>query len=262
MNIICVDDEFLALQSIKKTLESFDIVNRVDGFLNPYEAIKFAKDNKIDVAFVDIQMPGINGVELAKLLKLEDENIKIVFITGNDEYALDAYKLDAIGYVLKPYSKDDVMKELLKANRIGKSIVSNRVQIKTFGNFDIFIDGKLVIFNWAKTKEFLAVLVDRRGSYVSTGEMLGFLFEDQNITESIKSYLRTIKSNLKMILATYGVDDIVVFSKNGCAIQCEKVDCDYYRYLDGDYNTIKSFRGEYMSNYSWAEDTLATLLRD
>ena len=110
MNIILVDDEQYALNSLQKNIKELDIDAKVDVFDRSIYALEFAKKNKVDVAFLDISMPEMNGVELAKELKKTNTKINIIFCTGYSEYMPQAIDLHASGYLLKPASKDDMKK--------------------------------------------------------------------------------------------------------------------------------------------------------
>ena len=118
MKVIYVDDEIALLNNFKMTIDGLNLVEELSLFRKSEEALKWAQDNTVDVAFLDIHMPGINGIELAKRLKDIDINIRIVFVTAYEQYALEAFGVDAIGYLLKPYFKEDVVKELEKASYI------------------------------------------------------------------------------------------------------------------------------------------------
>ncbi|MGN0140660.1 MAG: LytR/AlgR family response regulator transcription factor [Roseburia sp.] len=118
MKVIYVDDEIASLDNFRMTVNGLSMVEELNLFQKSEEALKWVEGHSVDVAFLDIQMPGINGIELAKGLKAIDRNIRIVFVTAYEQYALEAFRVDAIGYLLKPYFGEDVEKELEKASYI------------------------------------------------------------------------------------------------------------------------------------------------
>ena len=134
-----------------------------------------------------------------------------------------------------------------------------RVEIHTFGNFDVFIDGKLALFTKSKAKELLAYLVDRKGASVSSAEIGAVLWEDPASAELTKDRVQHVKKDLRDILSRYGVEDILLSGWNAFAIDKAKVSCDYYNFLKGDAGAVQSYLGEYMSNYSWSEKTAGAL---
>ena len=126
-----------------------------------------AKSNSIDVAFLDIQTGGMSGLELALELKRLQPGVHIIFVTGFSQYAVDAFAMHASGYLLKPATEEAVLRELTFLYQEREA--SARVRVKTFGGFDVYVDGEPLRFGRAKSKELFAYLVDRRGSSVTTG---------------------------------------------------------------------------------------------
>ena len=114
MNIIAVDDESLVLEDIKDICEGFDFVTSINTFSNPADALEYTVLNTVDVAFLDIEMPVMSGIELAKRFNRIRPDIKIIFVTGFKEYAYDAFGVNAIGYILKPFSDDMILEQLNK----------------------------------------------------------------------------------------------------------------------------------------------------
>ena len=131
------------------------------------------------------------------------------------------------------------------------------VQIRTFGFFDVFKDGEAIPFAHAKSKELLALLVDRQGGFVSCAEAASFLWEDESTDSLTLSRCRKVAMRLKETLEQYGIGDIVENRNGKRRIIPEKVSCDLFDYLNGG----SGFSGYYMSNYSWAEPTLAQLIQ-
>ena len=177
--------------------------------------------------------------------------IHIIFVTGYSQYAVEAFSIHATGYLLKPVTEEAVNREFTFLYQERQS--KRRIEIKTFGGFEIYVDGKLVRFGRAKSKELLAYLVDRRGLSVTTGEAYAALFEDAQDTLSGKSYFRTILHEMINSLKKADADEILLKGHNSYAIIPEKFDCDYYRFLQGDPVAVNAFQNDYMLSYSWAE---------
>ena len=102
MNIIAVDDESLAQGYMLKILKEAAPGSRFKGFEDPVAALDYLRENPVDIAFLDIEMYGLNGIELAKRFKEAAPSVKIIFSTGFPDYALDAFSVHASGYLLKP----------------------------------------------------------------------------------------------------------------------------------------------------------------
>lgn len=251
MNFLVVDDEPLQLREIASVLRRLRPEAEIFPYTWPDEALESAKAHPMDVAFLDIQMGGMTGLELAVRLKKVKPDIHIIFVTGYADYAVDAFAMHATGYLLKPVTEEAVSRELTFVYNSRPS--EKRIQVKTFGGFDVYADGQPVRFRRAKAKELLAYLVDRRGSSVTTGEAYAALFEDAADTPSGKSYFRTILHELIAALKKAQAEEILVKGHNSFAVDPETFDCDYYRFLQGDPAAVNAFQNDYMQSYSWAE---------
>lgn len=256
MKVLAVDDEYGALKLLVKAIKTAEPDAQVTSFQYPEEAIVYARRNEIEVAFVDITMPEISGLEFAEMLKEINPEINIIFVTGYSDYTLDAINMRASGYVLKPVTASVISKELENLRYPVEKFEPCRIVFRTFGNFDLFIDGKVVTFSRKPAKELLAYLVDRKGATVSRKEIAAVLFEDRSYSRNTQSYITQIIKSLHATLKELDADDILIKEHNSYAIDTTKVDCDAYQYLAGREEAIKSFYGEYMAQYSWAEYTI------
>lgn len=112
LKCVIVEDEFPAREELKYFLSNHEGIELEKEFDNPIDALKFIQNNHIDVIFLDINMPELDGMNLGKILVKLDPNLKIVFITAYREYAAEAFELKAFDYILKPYSEKRI-KEIL-----------------------------------------------------------------------------------------------------------------------------------------------------
>ena len=136
-----------------------------------------------------------------------------------------------------------------------------RVYIRTFGYFDVFVDGNPIAFRNEKSKELFALLVDRRGGYVTSAEAIGFLWENEPANAITLARYRKVALRLKNILEEYGIADAVESVDGKRRIVTDKVRCDLYDYLSQKEEYAQLFKGSYLSNYSWGETTLGELMR-
>lgn len=259
MRIIAVDDERLALEALVKAIERAVPDAAVRGFRDSAEAMDFLRENTCDVAFLDIRMRGISGLELARRIKALRGSTNIVFVTGYSEYALDAFRLYASDYLLKPPTPDAVAQALRQLRTPIVPEPKHRVRFQCFGNFEAFADGKALTFRRGKTKELLAYLVDRRGAGVAMGELSAVLWEEGPDTLSRQSNLRNLISDLRRTLCDAGAEEILLKKRNTIAIDSDAVDCDYYDFLRHIPYAVNRYQGEYMAQYSWAELTAAAI---
>ncbi len=247
MKVLVVHDEKLQLmrseESIKNVLEGCEVF----AYTNPLKAFEENKNKQIDIAFLDIEMPGLNGIMLAKKLKIANPKINIIFVTAYDSYAREAMTMHASGYITKPVNETKVKTEL-DALRFPVELKTNKkLKIKCFGNFDIFYKGKPVKFGYSKSKEVFAYLVDREGSAINVNELNAVLWEEDH-----KSYLRNLIADIKKTLKAIDCEDVLITSHNGYSIDTSKVECDAYEYKNNNPDAVRMYRGEYMIQYSWA----------
>ena len=246
MKILLVDDEKLQLtrleESVRSAVPSADIVT----YTNPVLALSENKNTKIDIAFLDIEMPKLNGIQLAKALKGINPKINIVFVTAFDRFALDAMKMHASGFVTKPVNQEKIFEEINGLRYPVELTPTKKLQIKCFGNFEVFHDGQPLKFAYSKSKELFAYLVDREGSAININELNAVLWEEDHT-----SYLRNLISDIQKTLAKIGASDVFIKRHNECYIDTSKVDCDAYEYKNNNPEAIRMYRGEYMYQYSW-----------
>ena len=130
-----------------------------------------------------------------------------------------------------------------------------RVSVRTFGEFDVLLDGRPIIFERARAKELLAFLIDRQGGFVTRANVFSALWENGLYDRSMQKQLDVVIRSLRNTLEHYGIGDIIEIQKGSLRAVPEKLDCDLYRFFDGDANAAESYRGEYMNAYSWASLT-------
>lgn len=254
MKVIYVDDERILLENFRLTVKEISRIASLETFQSGKEAIKHAKEHPVDVAFLDIEMPVMNGIELAKRLKQIDENIRIVFVTAFEQYALQAFGVDAIGYLLKPYEKKDIEKELKKAFYI-RTRPRKQIQIQTMPDLFITVDGRPLRLGHTKQEELLALLIDRGERGITKSDAISCLWEGY----SSDNIYWTTMSRLKSLLEEEGISDIILTKGQTKLINTEIVECDLYQMLAGDNRMVDKFDGYYLKSYSWAKDRCAQL---
>ena len=144
---------------------------------------------------------------------------------------------------------------------ISEVVASAHIHVRTFGYFDVFVDGKPIPFNSEKAKELLALLVDRRGGFVSSSEGISILWEDEPLSEQTRSRYRKVAMRLKAILEAFGIGEILETVGGKRRIVPESLECDLYDFLANGPQAKVLFLGIYLRNYSWGEITLSELLR-
>ena len=254
MRAIAVDDEIYMLETLHEAVSASSDIETATAFSSCSAALAYAAENPIDIAFLDVNMRGIGGLELAeKLLELQPR-CKIVFCTGYEEYAVSAFQLHVSGYLIKPITQEAVQKEIDHIK--GVKATEKLLTIQCFGNFEVFYNGESLPFRRKKTKELLAVLVDRNGAGMTAKQICTMLFPNDTDDTKNAAYLRQLVLDLKTTLKEIHVEDVLKHDTPYYRIDTNLVRCDYLSFLE---TGKPKFHGEYMTQYSWAEATCAML---
>ena len=258
MNVIYVDDERLALECFEYEARTLKEIAQLKLFDNAEDALCFARQNDVDAAFLDIEMPDMSGLLLAKALRDIHPDICIIFVTAYSNYALEAFDVDAIGYILKPYDREAIEHALRKAVRM-TPMQGKRICIQTIPTFMMTVRGKPVHFSSSKSEELLALLVDRAGRPMMPGEMISCLWPERTMDEKTAALLRMTYRRLVLQLRSMGAEDILLTQGKRRSLNTEMIECDLYQILGGDKQAASRYAGEYLREYSWAEMTNAML---
>ena len=261
MRAICVDDEKLITDYVVSLCRDMPPLTEAEGFTRAKDALRWLKENDADLALLDIDMPDMNGLTLAAEIKKLRPDTAIVFLTGYSEYAVNAFELRASGYLLKPVSKEKLAAEVAYALSSKGKAPEAHIAARTFGSFDLFVDGKLAAFRQAKCKELLAYLIDRQGGSVTRAEAFSILWEDRVYDRGMQKQLDVIIRSLRDTLEEYGIGGILEMKKGALRIRPELISCDAWRFFKGDADAVNAYRGEYMSAYAWGEETAGFMSR-
>lgn len=262
MKYIVLDDEPIAADYLADLIKENDKDADIYIEINPLKALDLAKKEVFDVCFIDIQMPGLNGVDFADALKKIHPRTNFIFVTGYDDYMGNAFKLDASDYIMKPASSKQVkhaIENLRYTPEIREKKKKSFIKINCFGNFDVTVNGNPVKFKFEKTRELLAYLVHRRGARCSNNEIMAYLWED----DGHDSYFRMLKKDLLDSLNNLSCGELIYRERGSISLtHMECIDCDYFTYLKDKTLGKKLYHGEYMAQYSWAEEVNSLLEQD
>ncbi len=254
MQVLAIDDEKLALEGLTDVIKKALPDAEVFSYRNALKAIEDIADKHIDIAFLDIEMRDINGLEFADHLKERFPKINVIFTTGYSEYVGEAMDLHASGYIMKPVTLEKMKKEIDDLRYpIQDEVPKDVLRVQTFGNFEIFKNDQVLSFQYNKTKELFAYLVDRCGALTSNGEILGVLWEDDANPEKKASYLQNLRADMISTLTEAGFPDVIVRKRGAVAVAADQIQCDMYEWKNDREHAKVRYAGEYMNQYSWAE---------
>ena len=257
MKILIVDDEKMALEDLKYGVQqALKILHQnnveITATTSWKEALDSASETAFEIAFLDISMPGKNGLDLGRELSEMIQNLNLIYVSAYDEYAVRANKLHISGYLVKPADTDSIVEEL-KHLRYAVEEEQEEIsdfKIRCFGNFEVFFEDKPIHFRRQKTKELFAYLIDKNGAAATADEICHAIFENKENDVSHKNTLRVLAMELKQILTAHGLKDAYTHTRNAYSIRPELLECDYFRYLNGEKDL---YQGKYMEQYEkWA----------
>ena len=255
MNAICVDDEAQVLNHIVSSCQKIKLLEEVKGFTRPQDALDWLAEHPVDLALLDIDMPGMSGLELAHRIRKNYPDISVIFITAFSQYALDAYEVHPSSYLLKPFDQARLNQEVEYALSGRTSQKTAHIVVQTFGHFEILVDGKALAFRRSKSKELLAYLVDKQGSSVTRAEIFAAVWEDRRYDRPMQKQLDALIRSMRDTLREYGIERIFEMKNGTMRVDPTLFTCDAYLFFQGDADTVNAFRGEYMSAYPWASIT-------
>ena len=260
MKTIVVDDEVVAIQVLLMEAENIPELEIKATFQNGTEALKYVAGHEVELAILDIHMADMDGILLGRELRKLCPDILLIYITGYEKYAMNAIRLHAAAYLTKPYSEEELEYAVETARLLSKRR-KKRIYVRTFGYFDVFVDGKPIMFKSAKAKELLALLIDRRGGIVTTDQMISVLWEDRPNDESTQNLCSKLVKQLQKELKDAGAQDMLVVCRGSRRVDPDSFECDIYEMLDGSQKVKEQYIGEYMLDYSWSENRTALLDR-
>lgn len=259
MRILAADSSEKNLKQMKKILTQLFPEAEILCFENSPEALAAARKKEIDVAFLEADMPELSGLDLGLYLKELYPLVNLIYMTESRDYSYEAMSLHASGYMLKPVSQEKVIWEMNELRHPEEQKKHKRVFAQTFGNFELFVDGKTVAFKYNRTKEIIAVLINNRGAQTTNGELIACLWEDDGDPDKKASYLGNLRQDLQNTLKRLRVSDIIVKQRGSMAIAVDKIECDLFDWLEKKKESKYNYIGDYMNQYSWPEFVHAEL---
>lgn len=275
IRVILVDDEPLSLLHMERKLNEFDSIEVVKAFSNATELLNEWQSLNFQVAFLDIEMPRLSGLELANLLKSWNTNIHIVFVTAYRDYAVQAFEVQSIDYLLKPISTSRLTKTI---NRIQARIqleskylstshpMPLSLKIQYFGGFTVYHHNKIVHWRTVKTKELFAYLFSNLNMQVHRDTILNTIWAETEYQKA-RVQLHTTISYLRTTLNTLGYVNVLNYANESYILQLDNFQCDVFEleqllhnmkahgelHIEKAESFIRDYRGNYMENmdYSW-----------
>lgn len=260
MNVICVDGDPELLAQLRSVAEGCAADGCVHVFTDGDSACRYLQDQSADVAILTVRPPEAEGLSLAGKLRCCCPGLCVIFLSEYREYAFDAFEADAVGYGLLPCTDEKLRLLLGRAGRFFPC-GSKPVRIRTIPGFSVQVNGCPLKIHRPKVRELLALMVDRGEQGLTTGEGISLLWPDRSGDENDRALFRVTYKRLTDTLREAGADCILCSEGGRRYIRRDLVDCDLYSILEGDPAAAKTYAGEYLREYSWAEDRNGQLYR-
>lgn len=277
---IIIDDEKISIMVIEKLISGYDFIDNRESCLTAYAAIEAFDKYRPDVAFVDINMPEKSGIELAKLFQSIKPDIKIVFVTADESFAVKAFELVAFDYLVKPLSQERFkqLADRLRANHPHTSELTinhitpdhfdaaepeNRIGIMTMGGFELKnSEGQTVKWRSEKTRELFALLYHNRDRSQTKNMLIDTVWPDHDPAKA-QHLLHNAIYYIRRALKENGIDKQHILINSGYKMHLQNVFADNIffenkiakRYIDIETRILESYdklyRGPFMNYESW-----------
>ena len=235
MKAMLIDDEIPSLELMKLMISKNKHLEVIGAHTNPKEVLLDIKEFIPDVIFVDIEMPYMSGLELASKVMQFNSDIQIVFVTAYEQYALKAFDVNAVNYILKPITEESLditVNRLLKNHKTQKEniFLENEInEMITFGEFTVYgnISGQKIQWLTAKAKELFGYFILQKGKEVDKWLLCDVLFPDaasKNAEHSLHSTISRMKAALKKV----GIENIITCIKGKYKLDLTGFTCDLW----------------------------------
>ena len=216
-------------------------------------ALAAARTQEIDIAVLDAKLPELSGLDFGRYLQELYPNVNLIYLSSDRSTGFDALRQHASVILPKPIVETELRRELDELRYPQTSNGGKRLFAQTFGNFELFADGKPVVFKYTKTKEIVALLVNNRGAQTSNGEIIACLWEDDGDPEKKSSYLSNLRQDLQNTFTKLKLNGIILKQRGSLAIATDRIECDLYDWLEKKQESRYHYLGDYMNQYSWPE---------
>ncbi|MCD8120406.1 MAG: response regulator [Lachnospiraceae bacterium] len=261
LTTMIVDENPLSLVYLANLCTASQKLGSVYIYNNAAQAMTGVRTSRIDFALLSIKEPGTAELQLGDWLRKRYPDVVLVYVTSSERLCMEALRHGADYFVTNPYQDKEVEGAIDRAVLLYRRH-ENRLYVHTFGRFYVFYSGSAVYFRNRKSRELMALCVDRCGGNVSMEEVIDVLWPEKPYDNRVKIMYRNAVLCLRQTLNLLGQTNVFVANRGECHINPGEIQCDYYEYLDGVERARKSYHREYMFEYTWAEQTNIRLTKE
>ena len=254
MRIAIIDNDTFMLRDCAKLIKKVRPQDEVYPFEIGLDLLQFIMEKPCEVLFIEPYLEDMDGIMLVKEIKEMLPKVNVIFLTEYDSFYRAAMEVRASGYVLKPLREQDVKEEMQNLRFVPELKTNVLLQVFCFGNFAVkTMAGEEIHFERKKSKELFAYLIHKKGTECTLKEAAAILFEDEVYDEKLQNYMQKIISVMMKALRKYGVEEVIQKEFNSMKIDTEKIECDYYHFVQVGAELDFEQEQAYLENYAWAE---------
>lgn len=228
MQAVLIDDEYYALQGLKMVLEEIGGIEVAAMYEDGLKALEGIEAINPDLIFMDIEMPGLNGLQLFERILEIQKTANIIFVTAYNHYAVQAFELNALDYIIKPVQKARLIKTLERIKPLmGQTSSVKRITMNCFGRLSVLLNGQEINIGWRtrKAEELLAYLVCEEGRFISKDKIAAALWPELDGEKSV-SNLYLAYYYLKKQEKKHGVQFPIESIRGKMRICLDEIECD------------------------------------
>ena len=253
MTVLAVLENEAAQLPMTEMLAAMEPDANLMSFGSALPALAAARKYRIDIAVIDTSVEELGGLDFGSYLQELNPDVNLIYLSSDRDTGFQALRQHASGILPKPVVETELKRELEDLRHPAVQQGRKRLFAQTFGNFELFADGKPIMFKYTKTKEIMALLINNRGAQTTNGEIIATLWEDDGDPEKKGSYLSNLRQDLQNTLTKLKLNNVILKQRGSMAIDTDRIECDLYDWLEKKQESRYHYLGDYMNQYSWPE---------
>ena len=253
MNVLTVLENETELTPMTQMISTMAPDADLMCFGSSLPALAAAREHQVDVALIAAELPELSGLDFGRYLQELYPSVNLIYLSRSEASGYEALRQHASGILPKPFAEKELRRELEELRFPPSDKTAKRLFAQTFGNFELFVDGKPVVFKYSKTKEIVALLINNRGAQTTNGEIIASLWEDDGDPEKKGSYLSNLRQDLQNTFTKLKLSGVILKQRGSLAIATDRIECDLYDWLENKQASKYQYLGDYMNQYSWPE---------
>ncbi|MGE7091555.1 response regulator [Lysinibacillus sp. NPDC048646] len=232
---VLIDNEPLALHYFQNKLQNFLQIEVIQTFTSVKLFLNNLPSMEFEVIFLEIKLDELSGLEVADIIKTNRPHVSVIFITSYRDFAIQAYEVGALDYLLKPISHARLEKTVLRIEhefsmqKLTQQASSTLLKVQCFDQFAVYSNNSLVSFKTEKTKELFSYFILHPNMPIHRDYLIEILWPDLDYVRA-KSNLHTALSYLRKTLNNIGYTNCIIFTNKYYIFEKPNIMCDLYEF--------------------------------